>query len=139
MTTKLSQTGLKATGQRAVILGIIRAGGAHLDADEIFRRAKKKLPRLSLSTVYRSLTKFKDTGIIEELHFDENHHHYEVKTPAEHQHLLCLGCGKITEFDLPLDKIISERAPEARDFHISNCEIRVSGYCPSCARKNVAP
>ena len=73
----LRTTGLRVTAQRALILEIIRHGEGHLDADEIHLRAKKKQPRLSLSTVYRTLQKLKELNLVEELHFDENHHHYE--------------------------------------------------------------
>ncbi|GAH00887.1 unnamed protein product, partial [marine sediment metagenome] len=50
---------------------IIRQGEGHLDADEIYRRARERVPRLSLSTVYRTLLMLKKLGLVEELHFDE--------------------------------------------------------------------
>lgn len=128
----LSNTDLKATGQRAVILDIIRAGKGHLDADEIHRRARKKLPRLSLSTVYRALLKFKESGLIEERHLDENHHHYESSRRGEHHHLICTGCGKVVEFSLPLSQIVAERVPQAADFKITGSEISLTGLCPDC-------
>ena len=72
----LNTAGLRNTTQRALIMDIIRHGqGEHLDADEVYRQAKRKQPRLSLSTVYRTLQKLKGLGLIEELHFDEAHHH----------------------------------------------------------------
>ena len=75
----LNTAGLRNTAQRALILDIIRHGEGHLDADEVHRQATKKQPRLSLSTVYRTLQKLKNLGLIEEFHFDEAHHHYEIK------------------------------------------------------------
>jgi Fe2+ or Zn2+ uptake regulation protein len=97
----LNVTGIRVTNQRALILEVIRHGQGHLDADEVYRRARQKQPRLSLSTVYRTLQAFKKLGLIEEVHFDEAHHHYEVKPPAEHHHLVCLGCGRVIEFKYP--------------------------------------
>ena len=94
----LSVPGLRATNQRALILEIIRRGQGHLDADEVYRQAREKQPRLSLSTVYRTLQLLKRLGLVEEVHFDEAHHHYEVKPSSEHHHLVCLGCGKVIEF-----------------------------------------
>ena len=82
----LKASGMRATGQRALILEIIRRG--HPDADEIYRQARAKQPRLSLSTVYRTLRVFKELGLVEELHLDEAHHHYEAKPSSEHQHLV---------------------------------------------------
>ena len=70
--------GLRVTNQRTLILEIIRQGKGHLDADEVYRRARKKQPNLSLSTVYRTLRMLKELGLVQEVHFGEDHHHYEV-------------------------------------------------------------
>ena len=131
----LSAAGLRATASRAVILEIIRQGQGHLDADEIHRRARLKVPHLSLSTVYRNLQRFKELALIEELHFNENHHHYEVKPAAEHHHLMCLGCGRVIEFDYPLSRYITGNVAQARNFQVTKSEVHLSGYCPECRRK----
>jgi Fe2+ or Zn2+ uptake regulation protein len=128
----LSAPKIKFTNQRALILEIIHHGEGHLDADEVYRRARDKQPRLSLSTVYRTLRRFKKLGLIEEVHFDEAHHHYEVKPLAEHHHLLCLGCGRVIEFHYPLSRYVKRNVLEAKDFDIVETEIRMTGYCPGC-------
>jgi len=128
----LNVTGLRATSQRALILEIIRRGQGHLDADEVCRRARDKQPRLSLSTVYRTLRRFKKLGLIEEVHFDEAHHHYEVKPLAEHHHLVCLGCGRVIEFYYPLSRYVKRNVPEAKEFKVIETEIRMTGYCSKC-------
>ncbi len=126
----LNVTGLRATSQRALILEIIRRG--HLDADEIYRQARGKQPNISLSTVYRTLRMFKKLGLVEELHFDEEHHHYEVKPSAEHHHLVCLGCGRVVEFQYPLARLVKRNVTEAKDFEITGSEVRMTGYCSKC-------
>ena len=123
---------MRATNQRALIMDIIRRGKGHLDADEIHRRAREKEPRLSLSTVYRTLQAFKKAELVEELHFNEDHHHYEVKPSTEHHHLLCLGCGRVIEFRRPISRYIKRNVPEARGFDIVDIEVRMTGYCPKC-------
>ena len=128
----LSAPKIKFTNQRALILEIIHHGEGHLDADEVYRRARDKQPRLSLSTVYRTLRRFKELGLIEEVHFDEAHHHYEVKPLAEHHHLVCLGCGRVIEFHYPLSRYVKRNVPEAKDFKVVETEIRMTGYCPGC-------
>ena len=130
----LNTAGVRVTNQRALILDVIRQGGGHLDADEIYRRAREKEPRLSLSTVYRTLHMFKKLGLVEELHFDENHHHYEVSPSTEHHHLLCLSCGRVIEFDHPLTRYIERNVAEAKDFEIVDAEISLTGYCPRCRK-----
>jgi Fe2+ or Zn2+ uptake regulation protein len=123
---------MRVTNQRSLIMEIIRQGEGHLDADEIYRRAREKRSRLSFSTVYRALQTFKKLGLVEELHFDEGHHHYEVKTPGEHHHLICLGCGKVIEFHQRLSHYIKRNVAEAKDFDITETEVRVSGFCAEC-------
>ena len=130
----LNRAGKRVTHQRVLIMEIIRQGKGHLDADEIYRQARKTEPRLSLSTVYRTLRMMKKLDLVEELHFDENHHHYEVKPSAEHHHLVCLGCGRVIEFDYPLSHYLQKKVPEAKDFDITETEVRMSGYCAECRR-----
>ena len=131
----LGASGLRFTRQRALIMEIIRRGQGHLDADEVYRQARKKEPRLSLSTVYRSLHKLKQLGLVDELHFDETHHHYEVKPASEHHHLMCLSCGRVIEFDYPLSRYVKRKVHEAEDFDIIKAEVRMSGYCSKCRKE----
>ena len=131
----LNKAGLRFTSQRALIMDIIRRGRGHLDADEIYRRARQKESRLSLSTVYRNLQMLKKLGLVEELHFNETHHHYEVKPSAEHHHLVCLGCGRIIEFHHPLSRYIKRNVAEAKEFGIAETEVWVTGYCAECRKR----
>jgi Fe2+ or Zn2+ uptake regulation protein len=124
---------MRNTRQRALILDIIQRG--HLDADEIYIMARQENPRISLSTVYRTLQKLKKLGVIYEHHFEEEHHHYELKTGEEHHHLVCLGCGKIIEFKHPITNYINRKVAAAREFEITTTEIKVSGYCSNCQEK----
>lgn len=134
--TALKSTGSRVTIQRALILDTIRNSDKHLDADEIYRRARSRHPRLSLSTVYRNLKALKEAGLIEELDFDETHHHYEEKPATEHYHLVCLGCGKIIEFQYPIFQSIKTRVPEARSFEIVDSDIHLTGYCSDCQKNS---
>ena len=131
----LNVSGLRVTNQRALIMEIIRQGGGHLDADEVYRRAREKQPRISLSTVYRTLQALKRVGLVEEVHIDETRHYYEIKPPTEHHHLVCLECGRVVEFQYPLARLIKRKVNEAKDFEITDSEIRMMGYCPSCRQK----
>jgi len=124
--------GARVTNQRVLILEVIRQGQGHLDADEVYRQAREKQPRLSLSTVYRTLQLFKKLGLVEELHFDEAHHHYELKPASEHHHLVCLGCGKVVEFECPLSQKMKEDVSREKGFEVTDVEVRMRGYCPTC-------
>ena len=128
----LNIAGARVTSQRALLLELMRRGGGHLGADELYRQARERQPRLSLSTVYRTLRMFKKLDLVEELHFDESHHHYEVKAPDEHHHLMCLDCGRVIEFQYSLSHYIKRHVPDAKDFDITETEVRMAGYCSEC-------
>ena len=134
----LNEAGLRNTSQRQTILDIIRRGQGHLDADEIYRRARKKQPRLSLSTVYRTLQTLKELGLVEEVHLDETHHHYENKASNEHHHLICLDCGRVVEFECPMSLQMKEEVSKEKGFEVINTEVRMTGYCPECRQKRVS-
>ena len=130
----LGTVGRRNTAQRALLLQVIRQSEKHLDAEELYRRAKRKQPRLSLSTVYRTLQLFKKLGLVEEHHFDEAHHHYEAKSQVEHHHLVCLSCGKIIEFECPQSARIKQDVGNGYGFHILHAEVRLEGLCPECRK-----
>ena len=131
----LKSAGLRMTGQRTLILDIISQGKEHLDADEVYRLARERQPNLSLSTVYRNLQLLKRLGLVEELHFDQSHHHYEAKPKAEHHHLVCLGCGKVVEFGCELSQRMRQEIARKKGFEVTGVEVHMTGYCASCRRK----
>jgi len=131
----LNSAGARLTSQRALILDIIRQGHLHLDADEIYQQARQKQPRINLSTVYRTLRKLKELGLVDELHFDEAHHHYELKQHAEHHHLVCVECGKVVEFKCNLCLEMRGEIAREKDFEVTGVEVHMTGYCSKCRRK----
>ena len=125
----------RVTAQRTLLLELLHRSSGHLDADELYRLARNRYPRISLSTIYRNLQLFKKLGLIEEHHFVEEHYHYEVKSAAEHQHLLCLNCGRIVEFACPLSQQFKEEIGKQYDFDITGVELRMTGLCSDCRKK----
>ncbi len=67
---QLRAAGIRVTSQRSLILEVLSRPAAHLDANEIFEQARRQDARLSLSTVYRTLSLLKDAGVVNELHLD---------------------------------------------------------------------
>ncbi len=124
----------RATSQRRLLLDLIQQAGGHLDADELYHRAREREPKLSLSTVYRTLRLFKNLGLVEERHFIEEHHHYEAKGSAEHYHLICLGCGEVVEFESPLTDQMRRDIGQKNGFEITGVEVNLEGYCIRCRK-----
>lgn len=137
----LSAAGRRTTAQRSMILDILRSQPGHLDADEVYRLAKARDRRLSLSTVYRTLALLKELGEVHEVHLAEEHHHYEARPRAEHYHLICLGCGQVVEFGSPLAEQLKREQSDATGFSISSVGVDLTGYCPACraAGREVLP
>jgi Fur family ferric uptake transcriptional regulator len=132
--TALHASEHRVTGQRRVLLEIIRSRGEHLDAEELHRLARKRYPRMSLSTVYRTLGLLRDLGLVDEVHLGEDHHHYEIKPGAAHHHLICLCCGQVQEFSSPLAERLTAAAAREHNFEVHSVEIDLIGLCARCRK-----
>ena len=126
--------GQRMTSQRKLLLKIIRDAGGHLDADELFQKAKERDPRISLSTIYRNLNLLKELDLIAERHFVEDHHHYELKDTTEHHHLVCRSCGEVFEFDSLLTLQMKQDEEDTSQFQVTDIEINMQGYCLNCQK-----
>jgi len=124
--------GQRLTAQRLLLLDLLRQG-EHLDADELYRRAREKEPRLSMSTVYRNLQLFKKLGLVQEHYFSEARSCYEARAKGEHHHLICLSCGKTVEFECPLSQKMKENLEVQNGFHITGAEVLLIGFCAECS------
>jgi Fe2+ or Zn2+ uptake regulation protein len=129
----LRARGNRITAQREAILAIIRQHEGHLSADEICDLARRKVPRLSLSTVYRTLDLLKGMDLISELQLAGDHSRYEAQSP-EHQHLVCLSCGRVVEFQCGHCRAVHQRLASEHGFSITGGRVEIFGYCEECAR-----
>lgn len=130
-----SLNGQRSTTQRLLLLDLIRRGG-HLNADELYRKAKEMRPELSLSTVYRNLRLFAILGLIDEVKIGtKGHRYYEVRGDIEHYHLVCLGCGRLVEFRCPLVEQLKSKVGQESGFDITGIELSMDGYCPGCRKQ----
>ena len=123
---------LRTTGQRQLLLELIKQAEEHLDADKIYQQARQRLPSISLSTVYRNLRLFKKLGLVEEHQLDGARRYYEAMPRAKHYHLVCLGCGRIFEFKCPSAERLKSRISREEGFKVTDAEVRMVGYCPEC-------
>jgi Fur family ferric uptake transcriptional regulator len=90
--------GMRMTEQRRVIARVLGAATDHPDVEELYRRAVAIDPRISISTVYRTLKLFEDAGIIARHDFGDGRSRYESAPEEHHDHLLDLRTGKVIEF-----------------------------------------
>ncbi len=89
--------GMRMTEQRRVIARILDAASDHPDVEELYRRASAIDPRISISTVYRTVKLFEDGGIIARHEFRDGRARYEPIPDEHHDHLIDLRTGKVVE------------------------------------------
>jgi len=131
----LKKRGIRLTRQRMILLKLIDQSGQHLDAEELYRRAKEVDPKINRVTVYRTLKMLKEGHLIDELdlmHYEGDQHYYETRMKQEHAHVVCLRCGKVEEFyGEPLSRL--RRQIESHfGFQILVARTEVGGYCAHC-------
>jgi Fur family transcriptional regulator, ferric uptake regulator len=90
--------GMRMTEQRRVIARVLAASDDHPDVEELYRRCVKVDDRISISTVYRTVKLFEDSGIIERHDFREGRARYEQIPESHHDHLINLRTGEVIEF-----------------------------------------
>lgn len=90
--------GLRMTGQRRIIARVLSDAHDHPSVEEVFRRASMIDPRISLSTVYRTLKLLESKGILERHDFGHGRGRYEEMPSHHHDHLIDVDTGRVTEF-----------------------------------------
>jgi Fe2+ or Zn2+ uptake regulation protein len=128
--------GYVLTPQRKLILEVIRKSCGHVDAKELYRLVSQKDATISLATVYRSLSLFKQAGLIDEHRLGRTHCCYEIKQSPEHQHILCRSCGQLMEFESPLISELINKLQDEKSFIVEKVELCIQGICVECRRKN---
>ena len=130
----LHGAGCRVTSQRLLLLQLLHDCENHVGADDLYHLARAQDPRLSLSTVYRTLNTLKDVGLVHELNLDDEHRHYELMGKGNHHHLICQGCGKIMEVKCFLiDDILSHIEAE-HNFQVTSTQLEFAGYCAGCMK-----
>lgn len=93
-----AEKGMRMTEQRRVIAQVLSEADDHPDVEEVFRRSFERDEHISLSTVYRTVRLFEDSGILERHDFGEGRARYEQVSNDHHDHLIDIKSGKVIEF-----------------------------------------
>jgi Fur family ferric uptake transcriptional regulator len=132
---ELVSRGVRMTHQRRLLVQIIQGADGHLDAIELWQRAKTEDPIINKVTVYRTLAMLKKYGLVDELdlmHLEGGKHYYEAKTTRDHIHLACLKCGRIQEFESSLFEKLKGQIEREQQFRINTVRVEAGGVCDRC-------
>jgi len=131
----IRRRGGKLTRQRLLIIQVLDECQDHMDADAVYEEAKKRDPRISLATVYRSLALMKETGLIEEHRLGQKHGHFEKTQRLPHAHFTCQSCGTVIELDVPSIVDLAQQLEDQHHLDISSMDLELEGICPDCLRQ----
>ena len=126
---------LRMTGQRRVIARVLSAAHDHPDVEEVYRRANAVDPRISLSTVYRTLRLFEAKGILERHDFGAGRGRYEEATRRHHDHLIDIETGKVIEFQNDEIEQLQERVARELGFSLVGHKLELYGTPIKHSRK----
>ena len=124
----------RMTRQRRVILEEIRRYNNHPAADEIYERVRKRLPRISLGTVYRNLDVLCELGEIQRLELSGAMKRFDG-IPKKHYHIRCLNCGRVDNAPVAPLKQIEDELYGATVYTIFGHRLVFEGLCPRCTRE----
>ena len=123
------------THQRQVILEEVRRVNTHPTADEVYDMVRKRLPRISLGTVYRNLETLSTLGLIQKIGPPSNLMRFDGKTD-NHYHIRCVSCGRVEDAPM-IDSLDSvEKAIRSQsEYSILGHKLEFIGICPRCEEK----
>lgn len=126
---------LRNTPERELIIEEIFSKQDHFDIDELYLRLREKNQKISKASIYRTIPLLIESGLIQEVFFEDRHLHYEHIHGREHHcHLHCLNCRKIIEFQDRHLKIIEKGLSWKFKFDITSHKLEVYGYCEKCKK-----
>ncbi len=132
----LKEKGFKSTRQRDIIATEFLKTGEHVTAEDLYKKINRKHKDIGLTTVYRTLKLLKKSGLATESIFADNLTRYEpLSEDDHHDHLVCLDCGSITEFENSKIERLQEKIADEFGFHTLSHKMDLYGYCRECKNR----
>ncbi len=121
------EKGMKMTEQRRTIARVLSSADDHPDVEEVYRRAGKMDPRISIATVYRTVRLFEEANIIERHDFGDGRSRYEEVPDQHHDHLIDIQTGKIIEFQNTEIEELQEKIAEKHGMRLVGHRLELYG------------
>jgi Fur family transcriptional regulator, ferric uptake regulator len=131
----LRERGLRMTPQRQLVLDAVAALG-HATPEQVCTRVQEAAPAVNITTVYRTLDLLERLGLVRHTHLGHGAPNYSVHE-HEHVHLVCHGCGDLTEIPSTLLEPLAARlAADDLGFTLDSTHVALSGLCRRCREEN---
>lgn len=123
---------LKVTTQRMAILKALHEGRRHITAQELFEKVNEDHPEIGFATVYRFLRTLTEGNFVAEVRMGGLPARYELNSKNHHDHLTCIRCGKICEFENKTIETLQEKVAKQFGFQLTHHVLELYGICPNC-------
>lgn len=127
----LRAAGYRVTPQRLMIHGTLVELGRHVGAEELLEAVERRLPNVSLPTVYSALEALEDAGLVRRVSAGQGRALYDAR-PADHHHLVCRRCGAVEDLDADVSLAGALAAASRHGFTPDGAEVVVRGLCAEC-------
>ena len=128
------RVGLAATHQRQVIYEVLKNMHGHPSPEEVYARVKRRVPSISLATVYKNLHIFIESGVFREVSL----HHGSLRVEINHKphhHLVCTSCKSISDIDAEALGLATQYGKLPGGFLAQRFAVDVLGLCADCQKK----
>ncbi len=130
----LKSKGLRLTKVRKELIEYILGIKDHWTIQELGERVSKELPRIGIATVYRTVNLLVEEGSLTRTITDSGIARFEVTPKSHHDHLSCVGCGKIVEFENDQIERLQEKIAQENGFKLTDHRMELFGECKECQK-----
>lgn len=132
----LATQGLNLTRQREEVLRCLMAAETHLSLDDVYATAKRKDPTIGRATVFRTLRLLQECGLVSAVGSADGRARFELKADRpHHDHMICIQCGRIIEFESPMMERFQNEAIKRQGFVALWHRHEIFGRCVGCNRR----
>jgi Fur family transcriptional regulator, ferric uptake regulator len=129
----MARKGLRSTEQRRLIVETFFHSHSHITIEELLGQVRTADPRVGYATVYRTLKLLAESGVANERHFGDGVTRYELADgDTHHDHLICIECHGITEFEEPRIESLQDEVARGHGFELRTHKHELYGLCADC-------
>ena len=125
----------RVTAQRRVVAEVLKGDHVHLTADAVYDRARRRLPEISLATVYNTLNELVSMGEIMEIAVGDGPKRYDPNVDKRHHHLRCVKCNELLDVVPDGEDHLRLRGGQKHGYDVIDVDVVFKGVCPACQTK----